>query len=173
MQWKTIAPECCFGRKHTGVGLPTQLTHQLLWYAGHVALYSLARSHTLGRDNVRVTGLTIDDIAQKSYMSVASGVMLDAFNHVLSRRHSAEIQSPYPSLRTATTMSHSDVSRMVSASDMLALPREGERKVGTSFVQVVVDRTLQVSDARCSRLVGAQDDGILFFWMVSRLRLDT
>ena len=79
-------------------------------------------------------------------MCVAPWVVLDAFHKVFPSGSSDEIYGTYPTLVACATMSDGDLSRMtISSSNVLASSWVGQWQIGTSFVEMVIDGSLQVS----------------------------
>jgi hypothetical protein len=101
-------------------------------------------------------------------MGTSSGVVLDAFHGMLPWIHAGKVDGPDSPLVTAASMSDGDLSGVVPSSDSLSLSRDCQREMRSSFPEVVVDGTPEMSDAWGSRLVASY--GVLTGFIANRWR---
>lgn len=94
-------------------------------------------------------------------MSTSTWIVLDAIDQMRTSLPALKVNGSYPPLRATSVMSDGDPSRVVTTSLAVALLGVGQRQEGSALPQVIVDRTLQMTDTGCSRLVGAHDDGVI------------
>lgn len=92
-------------------------------------------------------------------MSAPTGIIFYAFDGMFTRGVTVKVDNADSSLGAIAPMADSYLAAIVTATNMLAFPWEGERKVGTTAVEVVVDRASEMADTGCSRLIGAKLKG--------------
>lgn len=155
VQRQTVPPMSRLGGQDTGVDDTTHAIEKVLRNAGPVALDDIAGPHTLGGNNV---GLLVGSIlVEKRNMGAAARVVLDSLDSVRAGEPAVEVNGPYPPLCTAAAMPDRDLAGIVAAALGHALLGEGQWQERPAFPQVVIDGTLQMSQAGGSRLVRPHD----------------
>jgi len=78
-------------------------------------------------------------------MSATVWIVLDPLDLVTTRIESCKVDRSYPPFVPATTMSNRDATIMITPSPSATLFRERERQMGTTFPQMIVDRSPQMA----------------------------
>jgi hypothetical protein len=123
--------------------LSTHAGNQILGNAGPVALHFIPRAQAIGGNNVRL--FSRPDPSEKGQMCASVGVVLDTVDNVLAGQVPLVVDNAYAPLVSSAPVSHCDASGVVSPSQVLSLPRNGELEERPPLPQVVVYGSLEMT----------------------------
>jgi hypothetical protein len=146
MKWQTIAPKRRLRGQNTRIDMSTHTLDQFFWYTGTVACNDIAGPQSFRGNYVVLFSRLL--VCDEGKMGAPVGIVFYAVDRLFARLHSREVDHAYPSSCTASMMSHCDLSSIVPAAFRVPHFRECELSVWRSFPEMVVDRLLQVTQAR-------------------------
>ena len=94
-------------------------------------------------------------------MGATAGVIFDSLDQMRARREALEVDGPDTPLHAATVVPYRHPSSVVSAALRMTFLRECQWQKRPSLPQMVVDRSLEMSLARRSRLIDAENSRVL------------